>query len=342
MSGSGGSSVQRWTPLSVAAAAASGGIIVALAFAPLAMSANAVDRMTTLFIYVILAVMWNALAGYGGLVSVGQQAFIGLGAYAAIRLSDFGVNVYASLALAALAVGAAAWPISLFMLRLRAGEFAIGMWVLAELIHLLVNLDGLVKGETGTSLIALNAFSAEARRNANFWCSLAAMVLLVAAVFVLLRSRAGLSIQALRDDEDAAASLGVDVVARKRLIFVLAAAGCALAGSLWLATSITFQPRTYFGVHWTAYMIFMALVGGLGTFEGPFLGAIIFFLIESWFGETGVWYMIGLGLTALLFALFVPQGLWGLLEGRFGIRLLPVGYRLRVRYGEPAAHEKEA
>ena len=77
-------------------------------------------------------------------------------------------------------------------------------------------------------------------------------------------------------------------------------------------------------------MIFMVLAGGLGTFEGPILGGIIFFLIEYFFGETGVWYLIGLGAAAVIFALFLPRGLWGNIEEKFGIRLLPIGHRLRI------------
>ncbi|TIU54021.1 MAG: branched-chain amino acid ABC transporter permease, partial [Mesorhizobium sp.] len=94
--------------------------------------------------------------------------------------------------------------------------------------------------------------------------------------------------------------------------------------------SITFQPKTYFSVQWTAYMIFMVLVGGIGTFEGAILGALLFFLIETWFGGAGVWYLIGLGATALAFSLLLPRGLWGTLEERFGLRLLPVGYSVRL------------
>ena len=95
------------------------------------------------------------------------------------------------------------------------------------------------------------------------------MVGLIGVLFALLRSPLGAAIQAIRDNEDAAASVGVRVMRTKRIIFVLAAFGVALAGALWLATTITFQPKTYFSVQWTAYMIFMVLVGGLGTFEGP-------------------------------------------------------------------------
>jgi branched-chain amino acid transport system permease protein len=322
--------VERWTRVAAASSIAAGVILVVLALAPLVFGANIVDNLTNLFIYVILAVMWNALAGYAGLVSVGQQAFFGLGAYFAIQLSYYGVSVYPALLLGALLAGILSLPISVLMLRLRGGEFAIGMWVVAELAHLLVILDPLINGETGVSMIGLNAFSPDDRRAYNYWMALVAMVVLLAAVFALLRGRLGASVQAIRDDEDAAQSVGVRVLASKRTIFFLAAFGCALAGSLWLATSITFQPRTYFGIQWTAYMIFMVLVGGLGTFEGPIIGAVIFFLIEYLFGATGVWYLVGLGGAAIVFALFLPRGLWGTVEDKLGIRLLPVGYRLRM------------
>jgi branched-chain amino acid transport system permease protein len=337
MNAASGITVQRWSPASIATMATLGVVLVVLAFGPLFFGASITDRLTTLFIYIILAAMWNALAGYAGLVSIGQQAFFGLGAYAAIRLSNAGLEVYLALLIAPLLVGLAAIPLSTFALRLRAGEFAIGMWVFAELVHLLVNLDNLVQGETGTSLIALSSFAPDARRAFDYWLALGVMTLLVAAVFFLLRSRTGSAIQAIRDNEEAAASVGVRVMATKRLIFVLAALGSSAAGALTLSTLISFQPKTYFSVQWTAYMIFMTLVGGLGTFEGPILGAIIFFAIETFFGGSGVWYLIGLGAAALLFSLFLPRGIWGTLQDRFGIQLMPVGYRLRFANRTPQA-----
>ncbi len=328
--------IERWNRVSIGAMVIASAAIAGLAFGPMFLSANIVDRLTTLFIYVILAATWNALAGYGGLISIGQQCFFGLGAYVAVRFADAGLSVYPSLLLAAIVIGVVAYGLSFLMLRLREGEFAIGMWVIAELAHLLVNLDGLVQGETGTSLIALNAFSIESRRAFTYWAGLASMVGVLAILFALLRSRTGAAIQAIRDNEEAAAAVGVRVLATKRVVFVIAAFGVALAGALWLATSITFQPKTYFSVQWTAYMIFMVLVGGLGTFEGAIVGAVIFFLIEAWFGAFGVWYLVGLGATALVFALFLPKGLWGAVERRFNLSLLPVGYRVLVRTKIPS------
>lgn len=334
-----GITVDRWTPVSIASVALMCLLLVLLAGGPFVLGANTIDKLTTLFIYVILAMTWNALAGYAGLVSVGQQAFFGLGAYGAVRLADAGVNVYLALVLAASIVGVLSLPIAAVMLRLKAGEFAIGMWVVAELAHLLVNLDTLVQGETGTSLIALDAYPAATRHALTYWSALGSMALLLVLFFLLLRSRTGAAIQACRDNEDAAAAVGVRVQRIKLGVFVLAAFGAALAGALWLSTAITFQPKTYFSVQWTAYMIFMVLVGGLGTFEGAIVGAVIFFALEASFGAAGVWYLVGLGATALVFALFLPRGLWGLVEARSGLRLLPVGYRLVMPH-RGAANQK--
>ncbi|HYA65582.1 MAG TPA: branched-chain amino acid ABC transporter permease, partial [Burkholderiaceae bacterium] len=309
--------------------AAVAGLQLLFALAPLVLGASAIERLTTLFIYGILALMWNALAGYGGLVSVGQQAFFGLGAYAVLRLADFGISVFPAMLLAAVLVAVVSLPIALVMLRLRTGEFAVGMWVVAELAHLLVNLDSFIQGETGTSLVAMLAFAPQRRRAFTYWAALATMVALAWIVFALLRARLGTAAQAIRDNEEAASSVGVPVAATKRTLFVLSAFGCAAAGALWVATTISFQPKTYFSVQWSAYMIFMVLVGGIGTFEGPVLGAVLFFAVETLFGASGVWYMIGLGATALIFSLLLPRGIWGTIEQRFDIRLLPVGYFLR-------------
>ena len=215
------------------------------------------------------------------------------------------------------------------------------MWVIAEVFHLLVNLDHSVGGVTGTSLIALNDYDPTDRRRYTYWLALAATALLLILVFLMLRSRTGASLQAIRDDEVAATSVGVRVLRSKLIVFVLAAIGCGAAGTIWLASQLTFQPNSYFSVQWTAYMIFMVLVGGLGTYEGPVLGAIVFFVVQDQWGDQGAWYLVGLGIAAIGFALFIPKGIWGTLEQRTGFRPLPVGYRLRFasRAASEGSHE---
>ena len=329
-------SVERWTRSGRLTVAAAAGVLLILALLPTLASGLVIDKLTTLFIYILLAVMWNLLAGYAGLVSVGQQAFFGVGGYLALRLVDAGMTPYLALIIGAVGAGIVAIPISTFALRLKGGEFAIGMWVIAEVLRIVVMFDPLVQGETGTSLLALNAFDPEMRRNLTYWLGLGGMALMLTVTLCLLRSRIGAAAQAIRDDEEAAASIGIDVMRIKQIIFVLAAFGCALAGTIWLASAITFLPRTNFGVQWTVFMLFMVLVGGLKTFEGPIVGAVIFFLLQEVFGHLGVWYLTGVGVIAVGFALYLPDGLWGTWRRHTGIDLLSGGVMLKRPINEIA------
>ena len=330
--------VARWTRTSRLFTGGTVVVAVLLASVPLVFDPDVVQKLTTLLILVLLAAMWNALAGYGGLLSVGQQAFIGIGAYGTVFFANNGVTPYLAMLFATVLAGVISLPISLFALRLRAAQFAIGMWVIAEVISILVRLDKNLGAGTGISLIQLNQYLPNFRQAYTFWLALAFAIVFIAALFFLLRSPLGTSLQAIRDDEDAARSLGVHVAARKRLLFVLAGFGCGAAGVLIVANTLFIEPASVFSVQWSAYMIFMVLVGGLGTFEGPILGAIILFaILQTTVSQGGPWYLVGLGTTAALFALLLPRGLWGTIEARLGLRLLPVGYRVvEAKRAEPA------
>jgi branched-chain amino acid transport system permease protein len=322
--------IRRWTPVSGASAGVSVAIVIGLVFAPLVFSENVTANLTDLLILVIMAVMWNALAGFGGMVSIGQQAFIGLGAYATVWLVHHGESPYLAMFVATLFCGVLALPLSVFMLRLRAAQFAIAMWVVAEVLAILVTLDSSLGSGTGTSLIEFNYYDPTTRENYTYWWALAAAVISLAVVFALLRSPLGASLQAIRDDEEAAASLGVRVTEGKRILFVLAALGGGAAGAATLANILFIEPTAIFSIQYTAYMIFMVMVGGLGTFEGPILGALVLFVIQTEFISNGTVYLAGIGVTAILFAIFMPRGVWGVITDRYGLRLLPVGRDLVV------------
>jgi branched-chain amino acid transport system permease protein len=323
--------VQRWTLTSGLFTGGAGAVALLLAGVPLAFSTDVVQKLTTLLILILLAAMWNAMAGYGGLLSVGQQAFIGIGAYATIFYADLGVPPYAAMLLAMLTAGALSLPISFIALRLRAAQFAIGMWVIAEVASIVVRQDQNLGAGTGIALIQLYHIDPNFRQAYTFWLALAFAVLFLGALFFLLRSPLGASLQAIRDDEVAARSLGVNVMARRRLLFVLAGFGCGAAGVLVVANTLFIEPGSIFSVQWSAYMIFMVLVGGLGTFEGPIIGAILLFAIQTTFTQGGPWYLVGLGATAAFFALVLPRGLWGLVDETLGLRLMPVGYTVATR-----------
>jgi branched-chain amino acid transport system permease protein len=275
-------------------------------------SALVVDKLTFLFILIMFAAMWNLLAGYAGLVSVGQQAYVGLGGYFMLRMVEAGLPPFPAIFAGALATGIIAWLLSWFVLRMKAGEFAIATWVIAEAIRSMVSFDPLIQGETGTSITALNAYAPELRRTAIYLMALVTMALMLWGSWWLLRGRTGAQAEAIRDDEEAAESVGITTFAVKQRIYIIASIGCAVAGTLWLASAITFQPRTSFGVQWSVFMLFMVLVGGIGTFIGPILGAILFFALQEIFGDFGAWYMAGVGIIAILFALYLPNGIVGL------------------------------
>ena len=321
--------VERWTRVSKAFAAATVVLLILLALVPYGFTENVTSKLSELFVLIILAGMWNVLAGYGGLVSVGQQAFIGVGAYGTIVLAEHGINAYVACVLAALIAGAISLPVSLLVFRLRGGQFAIGMWVVAEVFRLLVTNNSSVGGGTGRSLTALNVYDPATRQAYTYWLALAFVAVLLAVSFVLLRSNLGASLQAIRDNEPAAESLGVRVTRAKRLVFLLAGVGCGAAGAITIANTLRVQPDSIFGVQWSAYMIFMVLLGGLGTFEGPVLGALVLFGVQQQFQDQGSWYLVGLGLVAIVVTLLLPRGLWGTVVERFDIRLLPVGYHVR-------------
>jgi branched-chain amino acid transport system permease protein len=215
------------------------------------------------------------------------------------------------------------------VLRFRGAQFAIGTWVVAEAIGIWVGLQNELGAGTGISLSQLDSYASSTREHITYWFALGMTAVFALAVFVLLRSRLGASLQAIRDDEQAAASVGVRVVAGKRILFLLASAGCGAAGALTAANILFIQPTAIFSVNYSAFMIFMVLVGGIGTFEGPIIGALILYFIQQEFGNDGTWYVIGLGVTAIAFALLLPRGLWGTLQDKTGWQFLPMGYRLR-------------
>jgi branched-chain amino acid transport system permease protein len=122
------------------------------------------------------------------------------------------------------------------------------------------------------------------------------------------------------------------VLLGKGILFVVAGAGCAAAGTIilaWQLSILPLGPDSVFGIDWTADMIFMVLVGGLGTFEGPIIGAIALYILQTYGPSGGVWYFVLLGGIAIGFALLMPRGIWGTIQERFNVQLLPVGYRLR-------------
>ena len=279
--------------------------------------------------YLVFALMWNLLAGYGGMVSIGQQAFFGLGGYAMLALGNFaGVNPFVAVPLAALAAGAVALPVSWVAFRLQGGYFAIGTWVIAEVFRLTIANVSAVGGGSGTTLTALRGIDRATRERTTYWMALACVVAAIALVYLFLRSKRGLALLAIRDNPVAAESQGVAVTRMKLAVYVVAAVGAGLAGGLYFVGNLRISPDAAFSVNWTAFAIFMVVIGGIGRIEGPIVGALIFWALNKFFSDYGSTYLMGLGLLAILTTLFFKQGLWGWVEQRFGWSLFPTARTL--------------
>jgi branched-chain amino acid transport system permease protein len=309
--------------------------LLLLAAAPAWGGRDDLRLLAEIYAYVALASLWNLLAGYAGLVSVGQQAYVGLGAYV-LFASTILAGIHPLLAVPAAGAIAAivALPVAGLMFRLRGHYFAIGTWVVAEVFRLSASQISALGGGSGISLpasiVTAMAPSRQLREFLIYWVALALMVAVLAAIVLLLRSRYGLALTAIRDNELAARSSGVDVTRTKLVVYILTALGTAMIGALIFLQKLRISPDTAFSVNdWTAFVIFITVIGGIGRVEGPIIGTIIFFLLRQTLADLGSLYLLMLGAVAIAVMLLAPKGIWGFLAGRFGWQLLPLERRLR-------------
>ncbi|MDB5602644.1 MAG: branched-chain amino acid transporter permease [Xanthobacteraceae bacterium] len=309
-------------------------LLVVLAAAPLWGDRQNLRLLSEMFTYMALASLWNLLAGYAGLVSVGQQAYVGLGAYLLFGLAIFGgIHPLLTIPLAGLIAAVVAVPVAGIMFRLRGHYFAIGTWVMAEVFRLLASQVSALGGGSGTSLpaniVVDMASSRTMREFLIYWVALALMVGIIGGIVVLLRSRYGLALTAIRDNELAARSNGVDVARTKLVVYVVTAAGTAMIGALVFLQKLRISPDTAFSVNdWTAFVIFITVIGGIGRLEGPIIGTIIFFMLRQTLADFGAIYLLMLGAVAIVVMLKAPKGLWGILADRYGWQLFPLERRV--------------
>ena len=306
-------------------------VVVVLAFFPYIVYSGTTAIMVQGFIVLTLASMWNLLAGYAGLVSVGQQAFVGLGAYFVLILALHGLSPFAALPVAAIASGIAALPLWWLVSRLRSGYFAIATWVLAATIMLVIEKFSSIGGGTGLPLPGFSGMDPTLLTAYTYWAGLAVTVLALIGIYLLLRGRLGLVLTAVRDDEIAARSSGARVGLARLLVFVVAGAGCGAAGGILAIQQLQVVPGTsggVFSVQWTAEMAFAVIIGGIGTIEGPIVGTAVFIVLQQTLESYNAWYLIILGLVAIVIAIFFRRGLWGTLDDKVNLRLLPTGYYL--------------
>lgn len=318
--------------------------LVALVLAPLAVGRSTIQGLFSILTMLTLAQSWNFLAGTGGLVSVGQQAFVGLGGYALFAaVAVLGLGPLAGILVAGAASILLAVATAAFVFRLEGAYFAIGTWVVSEVVRLLVAQWKGLGGGTGTSLprAALRDLPGTAWIGAtlgvreaaalDILCYLAALALAVAtigAIYALSRSRYGLGIAALRDNRQAAEVLGVDALRLRAAIFLFSSLVTGLCGGLIYLQKGRISPDAAFSVaDWTAYVIFVVVIGGIGTVEGPIVGVLCFYGLRAALADYGSWYLLTLGCVSIAVMIAAPRGIWGLIRDRTAVELFPVRRR---------------
>ena len=341
----GGFAVETRTGASRAFAVVALLAVAALVAAPAFVSRSGLQDLFVILTLLVLAQSWNLLAGYAGLVSVGQQAFVGLGAYAMFAgVILLGLGPLPAILLGGVAAFLLAIPTAWFVFRLAGAYFAIATWVIAEVVRLSVAQWKTLGGGTGTSLpnrdvkdmrgidwirALFDVKGSHAVDIATYWLALALAVGTVAAVYWFLRSKRGLGLAALRDNAVAARSVGVDATRIKAAVYLATAFLTGVTGALIYVQTARISPDAAFSVvDFTAYVIFIVVIGGIGTIEGPILGVLVFFALRNVLADYGTWYLITLGLIGIVVMLFAPRGLWGLVSQRTGVQLFPVRRRL--------------
>jgi branched-chain amino acid transport system permease protein len=321
--------------------------VLALTALPFFAGRGMVQQMFQILTFLVLAQCWNLLAGYAGLISVGQQAFVGMGAYACFVLAVYWpVPPALALLLAGAAATALAALSALFTFRLNGAYFAVGTWVVAEVVRQIAVLPAQLGGGSGMSLpaefrdqlpgLALLRSAGFSKAHAvdliAYWLALALCLVTIALVYRFMRTPSGLGLAAVRDNEQAARSVGVNPGRLKWLVYLGASFLTGVCGALIFFQKQRVSPDTAFSVtDWTALVIFIVVIGGIGTIEGPILGVLIFFAAQHFFADYGPVYLMMLGLVGALAILIAPKGLWGALSTRLRLSLFPTQQRLEKK-----------
>ncbi len=264
-------------------------------------------------VYLALANMWNLLAGYAGLISLCQPAFLGLAGYAMTVGTWVGVPWWLGLPGGALAAALFALAISVAVFRLSGVYFAIGTLVVPEALRMVFYLWRPVGGKmqgAGAGYMVKGIGDLSSRD--IYWLALLVAIVSGALVRTILKSRLGLGLAAIRDNERCAASSGVNVFRLKLSTFIIAAAVTGLAGGVYYLYQGYIEPSATFNVKWTMTLLLATVIGGIRTEGGPMAGAVVvvflYFLLARYAGYS----LLIQGIILICIMLLSPQGLVGL------------------------------
>lgn len=313
-----------------------GVLVLGLSVVPLVFTSQVTELALTAFVFAMLGVSWNVLAGYAGQISLGHAAFFGTGAYVSAWLTTpaaanfpawLSMPVLPAVLLGALAAGLLALATGPAMFRLHGHYFAVGTLALGVVVQLaLDNVRSISGGTTGyyvatpdgplmTALgSALDGLGVEV--SPVYYVGLIAAVGVVLLTDRVVDSRIGLGMRAVKGDETAAGSLGVDPLRYKMWAFVVSSVVAGLAGAVYGQYTLYLNPASTLGVGWTIDTVVIVVLGGMGSMAGPLLGTVVFVALDNALtGLVGDLSTTVEGLFLVAFVIFLPHGLWGYLRG---------------------------
>jgi branched-chain amino acid transport system permease protein len=263
--------------------------------------------------FAMLASAWNLLAGYTGQFSLAPAAFAMIGAYTTGLLSHhFGISPAIGIPAAIVVAGGIGLALGRVVMRLRGPYLALTTLSFAEIMRLVIsNSIDITRGDLGLSVPGLLD-----SRLGYYFLFLALLLAIQIGLFFLLRAPGGLYLQAIRDDEVAASSRGVDVVFWKTAAFALSSAVSGLAGALYGHFAQLVSPELGL-LGQTGIIVSMVVIGGMGTLVGPLVGAFLVYILSEYLREFGGYQLVVFALLVVLIARFFREGLWGLMRRLF-------------------------
>lgn len=271
-----------------------------------------------MFLYCAMAVVWNLMSGYTGMTSLGQQAFVGIAGYSmAVMTSTYLASYWVGLLVGG-AIGAVlALVLAVILFRMRGMYFAIATWVIAEALKTFFLSWKFVNQGGGLSVMGRPT-----DRTIIYMVALLICVAAIVTVYLLLNSKLGLGLTAMRDDPDAASSVGVNIFKSKLICFVVAGIFTALAGGWYFLNNVSIYPTSGFGNSWTVAVVFIVIIGGIGTMAGPIVGSVVYIMLSEILADYPGWSNIILGFIAILVILFLPDGIIGTLQKKLKFEIL--------------------
>jgi len=297
-------------------------IVAVLISLPAWGSTYAIFMVTLMGIYIVLGHMWNLLAGYSGLVSLGLQMYIGVGAFTLAVFSDkFGLPIFLGIIMGGVVSTIIAVGLSYLLLRMRGMYFAIATWMFAQaMVLVIVQFEFFGKGQ-GLFIVTARALTDLQK----YYLSVGFVLIVTVVVVLLLRSKLGLGLFAIRDNDVASQTSGVPLFKSKLIIMMVSSFITGVAGGIYYILVIWIQPYAAFNISWTVAAVFIVVIGGIGTITGPILGGIIYVFLSQYLAtlsQIGSLNMVILGVIAVAVILAAPKGVVGTMQERFGFEII--------------------